>query len=115
MLILWKEYSYKIEKENPRLFSILNNQNPTLESGNKIILDLRNQIQETELIKEKPALINYLKNRLSNNTIEIIAKVVTEVQNEPNEGFTASEKLNIMIQKNPALAMLMQNFNLDLY
>ncbi len=110
----WRDYASNIEKENPRLFSILNNHQPTLENGKTVKIELRSQIQEAELLKEKNALFIHLKNVLKNNTLELITTIVSDEKEEQAEVFTASDKLRVMMEKNPALAKLKQQFNLDL-
>lgn len=110
----WKEYSSTIENENPRLFSILNNQIPTLENGVTVKLELRSQMQESELLKEKNALFTFLKNKLKNNHLELQTTILKEETEAQMDVFTASDKLRVMMEKNPALAKLKQHFNLDL-
>jgi DNA polymerase-3 subunit gamma/tau len=110
----WKEYAVTIEKENPRLFSILNHQIPLLENGVVIKLELRSQMQEGELMKEKNALFIFLKEKLKNNKLELKTAILTEVQEDKQEVFTANDKLRVMMDKNPALAKLKLHFNLDL-
>jgi hypothetical protein len=110
----WKAYAVSIEKENPRLFSILNNQIPTLENGVVLKLELRSQMQAAEVLKEKNALFLFLKERLKNSNLELSTSIVQEAIGDRQEVFTASDKLRVMMEKNPALAQLKQHFNLDL-
>lgn len=110
----WKEYAVTIEKENPRLFSILNHQVPALENGVVIKLELRSQMQEGELMKEKNALFIFLKEKLKNNKLELKTIILTEEEADKQEIFTADDKLRVMMDKNPALAKLKHHFNLDL-
>ncbi len=112
--LAWKEYSQTIEKENPRLFSILNNKIPTLENGTKVKLELHNQMQENELMKEKNTFFTVLKNKLKNHNLELHTIIIKEDLQEQTEVFTASDKLRVMMEQYPALAKLKQHFNLDL-
>jgi len=110
----WKEYATTIEKDNPRLFSILNHQIPILENGVVVKLELRSQMQKDELMKEKNALFIFLKNKLQNHNLELQTSISKELLEETQEIFTANDKLRVMMEKNPALAKLKQHFNLDL-
>lgn len=114
LLQSWKAYATSIEKSNPRLFSILNNHLPTLENGITVKLELRNPIQEGEVLKEKNALFTFLKNQLKNTTLELETFINTQETDTSSEVFTASDKLKVMMEKNPVLAKLKQQFNLDL-
>lgn len=114
LLQSWKAYASSIEKSNSRLFSILNNHFPTLENGITVKLELRNPIQEGEVLKEKNALFTFLKNQLKNTTLELETFINTQETDTSSEVFTASDKLKAMMEKNPVLAKLKQQFNLDL-
>lgn len=114
LLQSWKAYAASIEQNNPRLFSILNNHLPVLENGITVKLELRNPIQEEEVLKEKNALFTYLKNQLKNTNLELRTVIIAGETDTSNEVFTASDKLRVMMEKNPVLAKLKQQFNLDL-
>jgi hypothetical protein len=110
----WKKYVVSLEKHNARLFSIVSNLLPQLEEGHIISLKLKSTIQEGELLKEKGNVLLFLRNELKNNTLEIRMSVVDDPVGTPTKAYTAADKLQVMIEKNPALGLLKQQFNLDL-
>ena len=103
-----------IEKENGRLFSILTNQQPQIVDTKTILYKLKNQLQEEEVISARNSLMLFLKSELKNSNLELKTEIDNDPANQPQKAFTAADKLQIMMQKNPALALLKQQFNLDI-
>ena len=110
----WKSYATSIEKENGRLFSILTNQQPDLVDAKTVLFKLKNQLQEEEVIASRNSLMLFLKSELKNSSLELKTEIDNDPANQPQKAFTAADKLQLMMQKNPALALLKQQFNLDL-
>lgn len=110
----WTIYANKIKSGNMRLFSILTSHAPQLQQENKIFVELASSMQEDELLKEKPVMMTLLKNELQNTHLELRTSIRKEDAQTPGKAFTAADKLEVMIQKNGALALLKQHFNLDL-
>ena len=111
---VWNIYDNKIKADNMRLYSILTNYTPQLQQNNSIFLELTSSMQEDELLKEKPAIMSFVKKELQNTQLELRTSILKEDDKMPVKVFTAADKLEVMIQKNPALALLKQQFNLDL-
>ncbi len=109
----WLGYATKIENENFRLFSILNNHIPLIQKEHVVYLELIHNMQETEILKEKTALFKFLKTSLKNAHISLEIAFKKE-ENTQQKAFTASDKYKVMMEKNPALADLSRNFDLDL-
>lgn len=97
-----------------RLYSILTSHLPQLQQEYVIFIELASSMQEDELLKEKPVMMTFLKNELQNTHLELRTDVRKEDSKIPGKAFTAAEKLENMMQKNAALALLKQQFNLDL-
>lgn len=110
----WNRYAASIEKENGRLFSILTNQQPQIVDTKTILYKLKNQLQEEEVISARNSLMLFLKSELKNSNLELKTEIDNDPANQPQKAFTAADKLQIMMQKNPALALLKQQFNLDI-
>lgn len=111
---VWDEYAAIVKSENTRLSIILSNYKPTLKGPNIISLQLSAPIQAEEIMNSKQDLMAYLREKLSNETLELTVVVNMEEKSTQKQAFTASEKLKIMMEKNPSLSLLTQKFNLDL-
>jgi len=70
-----------------------------------------NSIQEMEIRLVKPELVSWLKKELRNSGIEMTT-LLEKVESE-RMIFSDSEKMQMMMQKNPLLYELKQKFNLD--
>ena len=105
----WKEFKEKMA-DRPSLCSALSNV-PEIIEGNKLLLKIGNSVQEEDIRLIKPELISWLRKVLRNAGIELttgIGKIESE-----RMIFSDSEKLQMMMKKNPQLNDLKQKFNLD--
>lgn len=109
LAVKWKEFQTKIS-DRPNLLSTLSNV-PDITQGNKLILKVGNSVQEEDVRQIKPELVSYLRKELRNSGIEIITSL-EKIESE-RRIFSDSEKMQMMIQKNPLLFDLKQKFNLD--
>lgn len=105
----WTEYLSLIA-DRPNLRSTLSVM-PELADANKIIVRIGNSVQEEEVRLGKGELVNWLRDALRNDSIEVITRF-EKVESE-RVIFSDSEKLQMMMQKNPLLIELKQKFNLD--
>lgn len=105
----WKEFVERMA-DRPSLCSALSNV-PEITEGNKLLLRIGNSVQEEDIRLIKPELISWLRNVLRNSKIELATKL-ERVESERTI-FSDSEKLQMMMQKNPLLNELKQRFNLD--
>lgn len=96
--------------DRPNLRSTLANV-PEISEGNKLLLRVSNSIQEMEIRLVKPELVSWLKKELRNSGIEMTT-LLEKVESE-RMIFSDSEKMQMMMQKNPLLYELKQKFNLD--
>jgi hypothetical protein len=105
----WNEFLGQIA-DRPSLCSALSNV-PELHDGNKLMLKIGNSVQEEDIRLIKPDLVSWLRKELRNSGIELttqLGKIETG-----RVIFSDSEKLQMMVQKNPQLFELKQKFNLD--
>lgn len=105
----WNEFKEKMA-DRPSLCSALSNV-PELIDGNKLLLKIGNSVQEEDIRLIKPELISWLRKVLRNSGIELTTKF-EKIESE-RMIYSDSEKLQIMIRKNPDLYELKQTFNLD--
>ncbi|MDP2334944.1 MAG: hypothetical protein Q8N05_00545 [Bacteroidota bacterium] len=105
----WNEFLGQIS-DRPNLLSTLSNV-PELALGNKLILKVGNSLQEEDVRLVKPELILWLRKELRNSGIELTTRI--EKMESERTFYSDSERLQLMIQKNPHLHELKQKFNLD--
>jgi len=105
----WNEFLSQLV-DRPNLRSTLANV-PDITEGNKLLLRIGNSIQEQEIRLVKPELVSWLRKELRNSGIEM----TTQLEKVESERmiFSDSEKMQMMMQKNPLLYELKQRFNLD--
>lgn len=105
----WNEYLATIA-DRPNLRSTLSSV-PEMASETQLILKIGNSVQEEEIRQVKPELVSWLRRELRNSNIELITKL--EKVESGKVHFSDSEKLQMLIHKNPALNELRRKFNLD--
>lgn len=97
----------------PRMFQVLLTNIPIKISDNKICAQLSNESQKKELVeKVNPKLMKFLMENLNNYSIELKLEVLKETSTK-NAIYTASDKFNYLADKNSALNIFKQSFNLD--
>lgn len=109
MAAKWLEFMDKIA-DRPSLCSALSNV-PELTDGNKLLLKIGNSVQEEDIRLIKPELVSWLRKELRNSGIELATRL-EKIESE-RMIFSDSEKLQMMMQKNPDLNVFKQKFNLD--
>jgi DNA polymerase-3 subunit gamma/tau len=111
----WKEFVETIKNIDQRIFLALRNQIPELNENNVISISFRNNAL-IDVFKDniRHLLLSFLKSGLENENIEIEEKIIEENQQTPLKHYSDLEKLKYMMDKNPALQKLRQEFNLDL-
>lgn len=107
--VKWNEFLEKMA-DRPSLCSALSTV-PELTDGNKLLLKIGNSIQEEDIRLLKPELVSWLRKELRNSGIEITTRL-EKIESE-RIIFSDSEKLQMMMKKNPVLNELKQKFNLD--
>lgn len=109
LAVKWNEYLDLIA-DRPNLRSTLSSV-PEISEGHKLLLKIGNSVQEEEIRLVKPELVSWLRRELRNSEIELITRL-EKIETE-RVHFNDSEKLQILVQKNPLLNELKQKFNLD--
>lgn len=107
--VKWKEFISRYE-DRPNLFTALSNI-PELDDNYKLLLNIGSATIDEEIKIIKPDLVAWLRKELKNSRIELITKV--DVQKIKKVIYSDSEKLQVMINKNPQLNVFRQKFNLD--
>jgi DNA polymerase-3 subunit gamma/tau len=90
---------------------VLNQEVNLLEDGVTVPLTMTNSLQMDKLNEIRVELIQYLRRELHNSRINVTAELVKE--EKQRKLYTASEKLNYLMGKNPQVRMLKEKLGLD--
>jgi len=110
--LAWEMFASRYKENEARMYSTLMTQPPVLGENFQVELVLNNPLQEEEVLKLKPALLNFLCKELSNDKVDLITKVSEELQGN-KKFYTDKEKFDHLAEKNPNLLKLKQQFGLD--
>ncbi len=112
LLKSWKRfYEIQEEKGNINISSVLKMNEPLLERGN-IIIKTVNQINKKEIESIRGDILSYLRKELENHSINL--KVIIEKISKKNgaKSLNNEEKIKSMIESNPKIKSLIEEFNL---
>ena len=109
----WVAYSTLVKSQNKMsLVTLLDHYTPTLKENYKIELAIENKFQANEMLNEKTEILNYLRTRLNNFSIQLETIIVEQM--EIKKPYTSTDKYQFMAKKNPSLETFRKTFNLDL-
>ena len=110
---VWREYvNSQKEKGKSNFATTLDMNEPVLLANCKIQIQISNKAQEVIIEKEKIDLHEFLRNKLQNDTIEVITKI-QEKKDEERIPFTNKDKYEQMTKENPKLQNLKEKLGLD--
>jgi DNA polymerase-3 subunit gamma/tau len=113
LVIQWRNFAETIQKERPRIYSSLVSHQPLLLDNYKIEVVLDNVSQLEDFIQTiKPELQFYLRRQLENSLLEIFPKI-EELEAVKKKLYTKEDQLDYLIEKNPSMNKLKQDFKLD--
>lgn len=108
---LWNEYKALLEsKGSMNLASCMSLDTPVVE-GTMIMLRFPNQSMKEDLEANKGQILNYIRQKLNNHLIDIEISVDESVQKK--YVYTDQDKYVTLVEKNPAVALLQELFDLD--
>ena len=109
----WHAFADKLKAGNKiNLFTLMTANAPQLLADFKVGVVVENPIQQDLLDNSKIDILNELRMKLRNFSIDLIPiQLAVDVARKP---YTAQEKYQAMAAKNPALDMLRKEFNLGL-
>ncbi|MCF8374515.1 MAG: hypothetical protein K9H64_23035 [Bacteroidales bacterium] len=108
----WLQFAEQQKTNEPRMYSILITNIPEKREDSVLKVRLANRSQETHFNEIKNRLVNFLHRELQNSKIDIELEVI-ESENTENKLYTTKDKYDYLVQKNPALASMKQQLNLD--
>ncbi len=114
LLEQYEVYIARLKNTQPRLYSTLKNKTPEIVAQTKISLSFQNKAILQEFISRiRPGLISFLREALKNPNLEIV-EILAEIGDVQKPSLVSdNERLQAMIEKNPALSKLKNKFNLD--
>ena len=108
----WKEMNSKFSNKGKTNLSLALNSNiPVLKENYVVEVTLSNTSQVELLNEEKLNILGYLREKMNNDSIDIITKVVQSDKNDTP--YTNSDKYKKMYEQNKNLAILGQKLGLD--
>jgi DNA polymerase-3 subunit gamma/tau len=110
--VIWTEYLTTIQESSPSLYVTLV-KNKAILNGNSIEITIDNKIQETELKQKKADMLDFIRNKTGNyslqiETREIASEIVTDI------AYTDNDKYKKMAEKNPEIIKLKDELSLEI-
>lgn len=111
-LEVWNGYVEELHKKGEKILaSILKADSPKLK-GHLIHLAYPNELMKVELLKVRPRVLRYIREKLNNYAIDF--EITVNEDNTKRFAYTPQEKYELLKEKNKALALLRKKFNLEL-
>lgn len=108
----WNDFVQHLEDKGRKILaSNLQTDVPKLKDEHTIWIELPNSTMKKEVEREQSLMMDYLKHKLNNHSISLYITVNEEVAKK--FAFTPEEKYEKLREKNPAIDMLRQEFDLD--
>lgn len=110
----WNEFILELKSSQPRMHNALSNQELTMPDNQTVQVFFRNNAQiEDFKLNIKPSLLSSLRSSIQSPSLEI-TEMLKDMEDAPQtKHYSDSDKLKHMIEKNPVLQKLYQEFNLD--
>ncbi|MFH2140967.1 MAG: DNA polymerase III subunit gamma/tau [Bacteroidota bacterium] len=114
LLKTWSEIADRFKEKETRKFTLLTTNSITLRENSTIEFSVSSMIQKEKFEKELfHDVLNELKNKLSNDSINLNILVKEVEQSDSKKLYTDDDKYNHLKEINPKLDNLKQQFNLD--
>lgn len=112
LLIHWNNYIAQLETKGKKIMAAnLNMDEPQLHEDFSMSMTVPNQIIQQEIDRNKFELLDYLRDKLENDHLELEV-IIKEEMNEKYI-FTPEEKYKKMVEQNPSIAILKDTFDLE--
>ncbi len=109
----WNDFVHKIDEKGQKILaSNLNTDVPKLKDDHTICIELPNSTMKKEIERGNFELMNYLREKLNNHFIQLDISV--NESSAKKFAFTPEEKYQKLREKNPAIDILIQEFDLKL-
>jgi len=108
----WIEYANSLTIEKIHLKNTLNSCKPVLKNDFIFEVAVYNPSQKDEIFDSSPLLLGHLCKKLNNNRIKMDIRIVEK--DEIEMIYTATEKYDYLLKKNPNIEKLKELFNLTM-
>lgn len=109
----WNQFVKDIDEKGQKILSSnLATDIPKILKGDTIWIELPNDTMKKEVEREQHQLLDHLRSNLNNHQINL--KITVNEEAAKKYAFTPEEKYQKLREKNPALDLLRQEFDLDL-
>jgi len=109
----WEYYSEMLKTEGRNsLYHTMCNKKLEIKDETKIILSVESRIQKKEVENEKLKLLNLLRKKLNNYKVTL--EVLVDEKQKKDLVYTPKEKFKYMVEKNPEIRLLKDQFNLEI-
>jgi DNA polymerase-3 subunit gamma/tau len=110
---VWKKYYFTLQDMGEKsIAAIIASGEPQLREKFQVAFSVPNDLMKSQLDKNKPKLLKFLREKLNNYGIQIIVDVNTTV--EKKFAYTPQEKYQKLKEKNPLIEQLKNTFGLEL-
>ncbi|MGB5273761.1 MAG: DNA polymerase III subunit gamma/tau, partial [Flavobacteriaceae bacterium] len=109
----WNQFVKNIDEKGQKILSSnLATDIPKILKGDTIWIELPNDTMKKEVEREQNKLLDHLRSKLNNHRINL--KITVNEEAAKKYAFTPEEKYQKLREKNPAIDLLRQEFDLDL-
>jgi hypothetical protein len=114
LILVWQKYAAKLQEAGKEsLYVTLSRRHPEKIDITSIGFIIDNKVQEQDIEKEKPVMMEYIRKELNNFHVQLHLAHTTD-ENNQQILYTSRDKFKKLAEKNPHLLTLKQRFNLDL-
>lgn len=114
LIVVWQKYAAKMQESGKEsLYVTLSRRHPEKIDTVSIGFIIDNKVQEQDIEKEKPVMMEYIRKELNNFHVQLHLAQTTDDDNKQIL-YTSRDKFKKLAEKNPHLLTLKQRFNLDL-
>jgi len=111
-LEVWNTYVNDLHQKGEKILaSILKADSPKLK-GHMIHVAYPNEMMKVELLKVRPKVVRYIRQKLNNYEVDF--QITVNEDTTKRFAYTPQEKYELLREKNEALTLLRKKFNLDL-
>lgn len=108
----WQNYIQNLDEEEVLLYQSMTQCSPVMISLSEFEIIVNNKGQKERLEEKATDILTALRIKLKNGSI--VMKVRESENNEKKLAFTADEKFRLMVEQNPTLLKLKDEFNLEI-
>ncbi len=108
---VWNYFKESIARQHPSFYNTLKLHEPLLKENFRIELPVDNKVLETTVQEHKMEMLDFLRNELQNYKISLDTIILEK--GESTLPYTADEKYQSMVEKNPNLKILKDKLDLE--